>query len=127
MHEIRIERVFNAAHALRLYDGSMEESHRHDWRTFVHVQAEQLDAIEVVMDFHELERIVGEVLGDLDHRDLNQHSAFANVNPSAERVAEHIYKSIEAKLPRERVSLAKVTVTEAPGCRASYMAADERG
>ena len=120
MHEIRIERVFNASHALRLYDGSIEPSHGHDWRTFVHVRAETLDAIEVVMDFHELERIVGGVLADLHGRDLNQHAAFAQVNPSAERVAEHIYKSIEAQLPRDRVTLAKVTVTEAPGCRASY-------
>lgn len=119
MYELRIERVFTASHALRLYDGSMEESHTHDWRVFVHITAPKLDAIEVVMDFHELERIVGETLKPLDGTSLNDVPIFAGVNPSAERVVEHIYKAIAPRLPRG-VTLAKVTITEAPGCRASY-------
>lgn len=121
MHEIEIERVFHAGHALRLYDGTMETPHEHDWRTFIAVASDELDAIEVVMDFHELERIVDEVLGELDGRSLNEVDAFAKVNPSAERVAEHIYRRIAAVLP-QGVTLRRVTVTEAPGCRASYWA-----
>ena len=120
MHEIRIERTFNASHALRLYDGAMEPMHGHDWRTFVYVAAEELDAIECVMDFHELERIVDGVLGLLEGKTLNDLDAFAGVNPSAERVAERIYRAIAPELP-DRVQLTRVTVTEAPGCRASYM------
>ena len=120
MHEIRIERTFNASHALRLYDGAMEPMHGHDWRVFVHVAAEELDAIECVMDFHELERIVEGVLGPLGGQTLNDLAPFAGVNPSAERVAEHIYRRIALGMP-ERVKLTRVTVTEAPGCRASYM------
>ena len=122
MYEIEIERVFNAAHALRLYDGSMEASHRHDWRTFIVVEAEELDAMEVVLDFHELERVVGEVLKELDGKDLNEHKGFKDVNPSAERVAEYIFKQIEPgmDMAKGRARLASVTVTEAPGCRATY-------
>ena len=133
MYQIRIERTFNASHALRLYDGSVEPSHGHDWQTKVDVQAQKLDEIELVMDFHALERIVGQVLADLHHRDLNQHPAFAGVNPSAERVAEHIYRAVAARLPEQgdhgdqgnhrgepRAKLVRVTVTEAPGCEASY-------
>ena len=120
MYELRIERVFSASHALRLYDGSLEEPHAHDWRVLVYVAAEVLDAFEVVMDFHELERIVNGVLGPLDGADFNTHAAFDGVNPTAERVAEHVFKAIAPQLP-EPVKLTKVTVTEAPGCRASYM------
>ncbi len=121
MYELRIERVFHAAHALRLYDGSMETSHAHDWRTLVEIESETLDAIEVVMDFHELERVVGDATGALDQADLNAHPAFAGLNPSAERVAEHLYKVIAPGVPAP-ARLVRVTVTEAPGCRASYRA-----
>jgi 6-pyruvoyl-tetrahydropterin synthase len=121
MYELRIERVIHATHAIRLYDGSLEEPHAHDWAVFVYVASAELDAIEVVMDFHELEAIVDGVLAPLSGADFNAHEAFAEVNPTAERVAEHIYKAIAAELP-DRVTLSKVTVTEAPGCRATYSA-----
>jgi len=121
MYELRIERVFTAAHALRLYDGSLEDSHTHDWQTFIHVTSAELDEIEVVMDFHELEQIVDAALQPLHQKNLNDLDAFAKVNPSAERVAEHIYQAIAPHLP-PAVTLARVTVTEAPGCRASFSA-----
>lgn len=119
MYELRIERVFRASHALRLYDGSMEPTHLHAWRVLVHVRAAELDEIEVVMDFHELERIVEQAVAPLEGTRLNDTPEFADVNPSAERVAEKLYRRIAAELP-QRVKLAKVTVTEAPGCRATF-------
>ena len=97
----------------------MEEMHAHDWRVFVYVLADQLDGIECVMDFHELERIVDGAIKSLDHTTLNDEPAFATVNPSAERVAEHLFKAIAAQLP-STVKAGRVTVTEAPGCRASF-------
>jgi 6-pyruvoyltetrahydropterin/6-carboxytetrahydropterin synthase len=119
MYRLRIERTFHATHALRLYDGAMEQPHAHDWRTLVEIDAEVLDDIEVVMDFHELETIVESATGPLDHISLNEHPAFSSVNPSAERVAEHLFKQIQPHLP-SNVHLAGVTVTEAEGCRATY-------
>lgn len=119
MYELRIERSFTAGHALKLYDGTMEPMHEHVWRVLVHVRATELDAMQVVMDFHELETIVGDALRPLDQTRLNDVGAFATVNPSAERVAEHIYNMIEPRMPAA-VKLTCVTVTEAPGCRASF-------
>ena len=63
--------------------------------------------------------IKGCATGPLDQQDLNAHTAFDGVNPSAERVAEHLYKQIAPHLP-QAVRLAGVTVTEAEGCRATY-------
>ncbi len=120
MYELRIERIFHAAHALRLYDGMMEQPHAHDWRVYVHVVSGHLDSIEVVMDFHALERIVDSVLAPLHKTSLNEHPAFKNLNPSAERVAEVIFKQIAPQLPAG-VLLSRLTVTEAPGCQASYL------
>ena len=119
MYRLRIERTFHATHALRLYDGTMEQAHGHDWRTVVQVESGRLDEMEVVMDFHRLEQIVEAATGPLDGCDLNRHEAFSAVNPSAERVAEHLYRQIATQIP-ENVRLASVTVTEAEGCRATY-------
>ena len=119
MYELRIERSFLASHGLRLYDGSREPLHAHDWRVEVEVQAQELDSIELAIDFHELERIVGAALDALRGANLNEHPAFLAVNPSAERVAQHIFEVVAERLP-PRVTLSAVTVTEALGCRASY-------
>lgn len=121
MYEIEIHRVFHASHALRLPGGLIEESHAHDWQTYVVVTCQELDEVQCVMDFHELEPIVDKVLGAYDHRNLNEVEPFvAKWNPSAERIAEAIFKSIAPQLP-SRVKLQRVTVTEAEGCRASYL------
>ena len=119
MYELRIERRFFASHALRLHDGSVEPTHAHDWAVEVRVRAAELDPIGVVMDFHELERTVAAVLDDLREANLNEHPAFSRVNPTAERVAEHIHRKVASLLPTG-VELSRVTVTEAPGCEAAY-------
>ena len=62
------------------------------------------------------------VLEPLNEKTLNNLKALADVNPSAERVAEHIFKGIAPQLP-PHVKLTRVTVTEASGCRASYTGA----
>lgn len=110
---ITTTRHFAAAHQLRLYDGSLEPLHGHNWRVRVTVAAEQLDAIGVVMDFHELERLVDAIITPWHNRHLNEVSAFAvdagRLNPSAENVALHIARSLA--LPNG-VSLTEVEVWE---------------
>jgi 6-pyruvoyltetrahydropterin/6-carboxytetrahydropterin synthase len=91
---IRTVRTFAAAHQLRLYDGSLEPLHGHNWRVEVSVRAENLDSIGVVMDFHELERVMEEIVGPLHNRHLNELTMFAGVNPTTENVALHIGKSL---------------------------------
>ena len=95
MFEITTTRSFSAAHALRLYDGSVEPLHGHNWRVKVTVAASRLDAIGVVMDFHELERLVDAILAPLHNRHLNDVEPFTGeLNPSAENVALHIGRSL---------------------------------
>ena len=120
MYEVSIERQFRAAHALRMADGQMEPMHTHDWLVTVSVAASKLDAQDVVIDFHVLEANVGVILDELADRTLNELSPFAETNPSAERVAEHIANQLSPQLP-QHVRLVRVTVTEAPGCMASYL------
>src|SRR4051812_34106579 len=107
--EITTTREFSAAHQLRLLDGVMEPLHGHNWRVKVVVWAARLDGMGVVMDFHELERLMGDVIGPMHNRNLNELGAFASMNPSAENVALHIAGSIV--LPKS-VKLLSVEVWE---------------
>ena len=119
--EIRTERHFSAAHALRLYDGSLEPLHGHNWKVEITVSSPTLDPIGVVMDFHELERLVDEVISPWHNRHLNDVEPFANgkLNPSAENVALSIAHQL--RLPKP-VTLVGVRVWETAENSAVYRA-----
>ena len=116
--QIVTRRTFSAAHALKLYDGSMEPVHGHNWRVLVKVSAGQLDSMGVVMDFHELERLLDGIIGPLHNRHLNETAPFAKRNPSAENVAAYIGE--ELKLPAS-VKLTSVEVFETDENSAIYL------
>jgi 6-pyruvoyltetrahydropterin/6-carboxytetrahydropterin synthase len=116
-YELTTTRYFSAAHQLRLYDGSLEPLHGHNWRVEVCVEADRLDAIGVVMDFHELERLVDLVVLPMHNRHLNDLETFVELNPSTEHVALHIGRSLE--LPAA-VRLLWVRVWETPENSACY-------
>lgn len=125
MYEITIQRVFAAAHAIRLPDGSLEPIHGHNWNVEVTVESDQLDGIETVMDFHDLERVVNALLAQVHNRHLNEVPPFAGpdgglrINPTAERVAWWLATEVSAQLPAG-VRLVSASVSEAPGCIARY-------
>jgi 6-pyruvoyltetrahydropterin/6-carboxytetrahydropterin synthase len=118
---ISTTRSFPAGHALRLYDGSLEPVHGHNWKARVTVAANRLDPIGVVMDFHELERLVDAIVGPWRNRHLNELSPFKDgLNPSAENVALHLSRSL--KLP-DGIVLESVTVWETDDNSAEYLPA----
>lgn len=115
--EISITRRFSAAHALRLYDGSLEPVHGHNWRVRVTVRAAKLDAIGVVMDFHELERRVDAVIQPWHNSHLNDSPSFSSRNPSAENVAVVLAERVELPVG---VTLVGVEVWETDENKASF-------
>ena len=116
--EITTTRSFSAAHALRLYDHSLEPVHGHNWRVKVTVSAAELDAIGVVMDFHELERLVDQIISPLHNRHLNEVEPFEReLNPSAENVALHVGRSLKLT---NNVRLVSVEVWETDTNSAVY-------
>jgi 6-pyruvoyltetrahydropterin/6-carboxytetrahydropterin synthase len=116
--DITVTREFAAAHQLRLYDGSLEPLHGHNWRVRVVVSSAQLDSIGTVMDFHELERLLDAIIVPLHNRHLNEVPPFAQgLNPSAENVAFHIGRSL--KLPAG-VRLILTEVWETENCSAIF-------
>lgn len=121
---IRIDRSFAATHALRLPDGKLEPVHGHGWSVGVVIACTDLDAMDCVMDFHDLERQLDAVIKPWDRGHLNDLEPFCSgVNPSAERVAESIAAGLA--LP-PRVNLERVEVGEATGCTAIFVASTAR-
>lgn len=116
-YEIRIQRTFCAAHQVWLPDGTLEPLHGHNWTVTVTVGTERLDDSGFVMDFHQLEKQLEEILFAWNNRHLNEIESFSRLNPSAENIAYQIARSLI--LP-ERVRLVAVEITEAPGCSAVF-------
>ncbi len=122
--EITTTRSFAAAHQLVLYDGSLEPLHGHNWRVKVTVAAAKLDAIGVVMDFHELERPVDAIVVPWHNRHLNEFADFdpsqGGLNPSAENVAVRVARGLGAERLPAGVRPAQVEVWETPENSAVY-------
>ncbi len=129
--EISTTREFAAAHALKLYDGALEPVHGHNWRVRVTVGSAALDSIGVVMDFHELERLVDAIVMPWHNRHLNEIAPFAPkgiliLNPTTENIAVHIGQTIAPRLPAQ-VKLKAVEVWETSTNRAAYFPVSEGG
>lgn len=120
MFQIAVEKSFNATHALQYAGGTVEPVHGHDWHVTITIETDQLDADGLVVDFHEVEASLAALLEPMQHSHLNDLPAFADRNPSAEHVAEYIAVALGPTLP-DRVRVARVQVTEAPGCVAAYL------
>ena len=119
MFELSVEREFCAAHAITI-NGRREPVHGHNWRVEVVVAGEALDHNGLLCDFHVLERDIDAVISRFNNADLNALAPFDRLNPTAEHVAQHIGQEVAGKLPA-RVKMLRATVSEAPGCRATYV------
>jgi 6-pyruvoyltetrahydropterin/6-carboxytetrahydropterin synthase len=120
MFQVARERVFSASHQLRGYKGSCERLHGHNWRVRVHIEADVLDELGMVIDFHELDRIMEEVLAPFDHRHLNDVSPFDEMNPSSENLARYIGEGVKKQLLDTRVRFLCCEVWENDLSRARY-------
>ena len=93
MYEVRVTADFAAAHFLRDYNGKCENLHGHNYKVYVHVRGEKLNEGGMLLDFSLLKAVLREVIGKLDHTNLNDLEYF-DQNPSAERIATYIYEKV---------------------------------
>ena len=100
--------------------GAREQVHGHDWQLTVLVEGAALDEDGLLCDFHALEAMVERIVTPFRNADLNAVEAFSDMNPSAENVVEFIGRSLIMELP-DGIRLARVSVTEAPGCVAHWI------
>jgi 6-pyruvoyltetrahydropterin/6-carboxytetrahydropterin synthase len=112
MIDIFIKTHFSGGHHLRDYPGNCEHPHGHNWKVKVQVRADTLDKLGMGIDFKVLKKHVNRVIDDLDHRDLNEHPAFIDQNPSSEHIAMFIFSELKDELQTKRYKLYSVQVRE---------------
>ena len=76
MHTIFKDFTFAAAHAIRGHTRGCQNLHGHNYRVRVHLQADRLDELGMVLDFADLKAMMQEILGPFDHRVINDIPPF---------------------------------------------------
>jgi 6-pyruvoyltetrahydropterin/6-carboxytetrahydropterin synthase len=118
MYTVRVEDGFAAAHFLTRYHGKCERLHGHNYKVFVTAAGTELDDGGMLVDFGILKAALRNVVLELDHTSLNDHPAFSDGCPSAERVARYVFEKVHAEMPK--VTLSLVEVFETDRNRATY-------
>jgi len=120
MYEVTVKTGFSAAHQLRLYDGKYENLHGHNWSSQVTVEADELDAMGVGIDFVKLKQMVEEILSKLDYQNINEIPPFDELNPSAENIARWLFFKLKEQVSSQTTRVKRVEICEMEGCGASY-------
>ena len=121
MFEVMIERNFSSAHQLRGYKGKCENLHGHNYKIEIFARGRELDHIGLLVDFGDLKTAADDIVGYLDHRNINELPPFdAELNPSAENLARYILERVAARVGDERVQVYKVRCYETPTSVATY-------
>ena len=89
---------FAAAHTIRGHTGNCQNLHEHNYQMRVHVAAERLDGLGMVIDFADLKAVVGEIAGRFDHRVINELEPFDERNTTAELLAEYVCHEVQERL-----------------------------
>ena len=120
MYEVTVKTQFSAAHRLRGYDGKFENLHGHNWLAIGSVQANELDAMGVGVDFVMLKDKMNDILSKLDYKNINDVPPFDKLNPSAENIAKWLYDELSQAINTAKVRVTRVEVKEFENCGASY-------
>ena len=123
MFEVSVENSFSAGHALRGYQGKCENPHGHNYKVRVTLAGDTLNEIGLLIDFKVLKSAMNRAIDQFDHQYLNDIDPFREENPSAENIARHLYKSINASPFIESsggIRVKKVKVWETDSSAATY-------
>ena len=124
MYEVEVKDEFSAAHFLKLYDGSWEHRHGHNWKVSVVMRSDKLDSMGVVVDFEALKPSLKAVLADFNEKSFNDHPDFkgGKLNPSTENIAKLICERLAKNFESKNARIVKVTVWETPEASAAFYA-----
>ena len=111
---------FAAAHLLRDYEGVCNRLHGHNWKVEVLVTTNQLDSVGMGMDFKVIKDATRELIGKLDHRNLNDIPPFDKINPTAENISEHLYSELSKALNADGIKVSAVTLWETDRASVTY-------
>lgn len=108
---IKLIRSFSAAHRLPHYDGPCHDLHGHTWKAvFVIEGPVQQDGM--VCDFKVIKKLLDDQLPD--HRFLNDEVE----NPTAENLAQYLFKKAGEKLAEKGLKLKTLEIWESENAAA---------
>lgn len=111
---------FAAAHYLREYEGACNRLHGHNWKVEVQVMATQLDDVGMGMDFKVIKEATRELIGKLDHYNLNDIPPFDKINPTAENISAYLYSELSTMLNADGIKVSAVTLWETDRASVTY-------
>lgn len=116
--------TFAAAHFIPGHTGGCQNLHGHNYRVRVHVAAQQLDALGMVIDFADLKNILAEVLGPFDHHVINEVAPFDQRSTTAEEISAYVHHEVRERLEHRgearRLEVRRVEVWENESSCAIY-------
>ena len=122
MFELTVTTEFCAAHAI-VIRGEREVMHGHNFKVTACIAGPAMDTDGLLCDFHLVETVVKEIIDPFYNANLNATPPFDRLNPTAENLARYLADELSARL-RDRLGgladVAWVSITEAPGCVATY-------
>ena len=119
-YTLKILTDFAAAHLLRGYPGACSRLHGHNWKVEVEVVATALDAIGMGVDFKVIKAATRDVIGRLDHYNLNEIAPFDTINPTAENIAAFLYGELSKALNTDTVTVRAITLWETDRACVTY-------
>jgi 6-pyruvoyltetrahydropterin/6-carboxytetrahydropterin synthase len=122
MFELKVKSHFAGAHQLTMVGRKCENLHGHNWNVEVCVIGKKLNSAGVVADFGDIKKAVREVIGELDHRFLNELGIFEDHQPTSERIAVYIAQRVTSllqSLPKD-IKVSKVMAWESENACATY-------
>ena len=119
-YRVTVSARFEAAHNLIDYEGGPEPLHGHSYRVETVLETEELQDHDLAVDFLAARKALEAISKELDYTYLNEHPAFAGRNTSAENLAAHFAKRLEASGALGIARVTEVTVWEGPENRATW-------
>ncbi len=119
-YTLKILTDFAAAHLLRGYEGACSRLHGHNWKVEVEVVATALDAVGMGVDFKVIKAATRDVIGRLDHYNLNEIAPFDRINPTAENIAAFLYGELSKALNTDTVTVRAITLWETDRACVTY-------
>lgn len=120
MFVLKIVTDFGAAHSLRDYPGDCARLHGHNWGVEVSVEAQELDASGIAIDFREIKKQTKAIVKRLDHQYLNEIPPFDILNPTAENIAKYFYQAVGKLINNQNARVSEVIIWETPRASVSY-------
>jgi 6-pyruvoyltetrahydropterin/6-carboxytetrahydropterin synthase len=114
MYEVYVAARFEAAHRLLGDFGPASRMHGHTYRMEAVLRGQRLRDDGTLYDIGELGQAVNGLASSLNYRDLNEVPGLADVNTTAEAVADYCWERLAAPLRDRGLDSLVVRIWESP-------------